>query len=92
MAMAFLATIRYWRPERAGGLAVVDVPSDVAQALGGLKQLRVNGTINGQDFVSNTMPAGGGTLALSVSKAMMSSAGATVGDAATFEIRGKATA
>jgi len=52
---------RYFRPERASGLAVVDVPQDVATALGGLRQLRVKGAINGVDFVSNTMPAGGGS-------------------------------
>lgn len=86
--MPFDATIRYWKPERASGLAVVDVPPEVTQELGGLKQLRVRGSINGVEFVSNTMPAGGGRLALSVSKAMMSSAGASVGQSATFEIHG----
>jgi hypothetical protein len=34
------------------------------------------------------MPAGGGRLALSVSKAMMSGAGVAVGDEAEFEITG----
>jgi Domain of unknown function (DUF1905) len=90
--MAFDATIRYWNPERGSGLAVVDVPAEVTQQLGGLKQLRVRGSINGVDFVSNTMPAGGGRLALSVNKAMMSSAGASVGENATFEIYGKDSA
>jgi hypothetical protein len=32
------------------------------------------------------MPAGGGRLALSVSKAMMNAAGVAVGDSAAFEI------
>lgn len=82
----FNGEIRYWRPERATGLAVVDIPNEAVAGLGGLKQLRVRGRINNADFVSNTMPAGGGRLALSVSKAMMSAGRVGVGEAADFEI------
>ena len=74
------ATIRRWKPEATGGLAVADLPPEVATALGGLKQRRVVGSINRATFASNVMPAGGGVLALSVSKAMMTAAGASVGD------------
>lgn len=84
----FAGQIRYWNPERASGLAVVDVPAPQVQALGGLKQQRVRGTIAETGFESNVMPAGGGRLALSVSKAMMSGAGVAVGDEAEFEITG----
>ena len=84
----FSGQIRYWNPERASGLAVVDVPEQDVQALGGLKQQRVRGTIAGADFTSNVMPAGGGRLALSVSKGMMSAAGVAMGDMAAFEITG----
>jgi hypothetical protein len=84
----FAGQIRYWKPERQSGLAVVDVPEAYVEALGGLKQQRVRGTIDDADFVSSVMPAGGGRLALSVSKAMMTAAGAAVGDAAEFEITG----
>ncbi len=84
--MKFRATIRYWRPEREGGLAVADIPNEHIAALGGLKQMRVQGTINGAAYVSNVMPAGSGRLALSVSKKMMGAAGLGVGDAAEFEI------
>jgi hypothetical protein len=55
-------------------------------AFGGLKQQRVRGTIGGAAFSSNVMPAGGGRLALSVSKAMMTAAGVGVGDEAEVEI------
>src|SRR5215831_7850100 len=82
----FRATIRYWRPEQPSGLAVADVPSEHIASLGGLKQQRVRGTINGAEYTSNVMPAGGGRLALSVSKAMLRTAGVGVGDAADFEI------
>ena len=39
---------------------------------------RVMGTINGVAYASNVMPAGGGILCLSVSKAMMAAAAASV--------------
>jgi Domain of unknown function (DUF1905) len=84
----FSGQIRYWNPEQASGLAVVDVPEPHVQALGGLKQQRVRGTIGTADFTSNVMPGGGGRLALSVSRAMMTAAGVTVGDVAEFEITG----
>jgi hypothetical protein len=84
----FAGQIRYWNPERSSGLAVVDLPAQHVDALGGLKQQRVRGTIGAADFASNVMPAGGGRLALSVSKAMMTAAGIVVGDEAEFEITG----
>lgn len=90
--MKFKATIRYWRPEREGGLAVADIPSEHIAALGGLKQARARGTINGADYVSNVMPAGSGRLALSVSQKMMKAAAVGVGDEAEFEIERVPTA
>ena len=82
----FAAKIRYWNEERASGLAVADIPASHIQAIGGLKQQRVRGTIGGVDFASNVMPAGGGRLALSVSKAMMTAAKVGIGDEAEIEI------
>jgi hypothetical protein len=82
----FQATIRYWRPERGGGLAVADIPSEHIAPLGGLKQMRVRGTINGAGYESNVMPAGSGRLALSVSQKMLAAGGVRVGDEAEFEI------
>jgi len=84
--MKFQATIRYWRPESARGLAVADIPRAHIAALGGLKQMRVRGTINGAKYVSNVMPGGSGRLALSVNKKMMGAAGVGVGDEAEFDI------
>jgi hypothetical protein len=82
----FRGTIRYWRPERAAGLAVVDIPPDIATTLGGLKQMRVRGVLGGSEYTSSTMPAGGGRLALSVSRKMLDGAGLNVGDEGDFEI------
>ena len=84
--MKFRATIRYWRPEQAIGLAVADIPNEHVAPLGGLKQQRVRGTINGVEYVSNVMPAGSGRLAVSGSRQMMRACGVTVGDEADFEI------
>ena len=82
----FRSTIRFWKPDQQGGLAVADIPADVAAMLGGLKQLKVVGSLNGAPFQSNTMPAGGGRLALSVSRKMLDGAGVRVGEEAAFEI------
>jgi hypothetical protein len=84
--MRFRSAIRYWKAEQPGGLAVADIPAEHVAALGGLKQQRVHGTINGAGYTSNVMPAGGGRLALSVSKAMLNAGGASVGDEAEFEL------
>ena len=86
MSERFRGKVRYFRPEKASGLAVIDVPGSVASALGGLKQMKVKGKIQGAAFESNTMPAGGGALALSVSKKMLDAAGLKVGDAADVQI------
>jgi hypothetical protein len=84
----FAGTIRYWDPAKASGLAVVDIPAEHVPALGGLKQQRARGSLAGTDFASNVMPAGGGRLALSVSKAMMAASHVAVGDEAEVEISG----
>jgi Domain of unknown function (DUF1905) len=84
----FTAQVRYWNPEKGSGLAVADVPAEHIAGIGGLKQQRVRGTIGGAEFTSSVMPAGGGRLALSVSKAMMASAGAAIGDDVGFTIDG----
>jgi hypothetical protein len=85
-ASAFRATVRYFRPERASGLAVADLPAAVTAALGGLKQQRVRAVVNGREHTSNVMPAGGGRLALSLSRAILNDAGISVGDEADFTV------
>lgn len=86
MTERFIGKVRYFRPDKASGLAVIDVPKSVATALGGLKQQRVKGMINGVEFSSNTMPAGGGVLALSVSKQLLGAAHLKVGDTAEISV------
>jgi hypothetical protein len=82
----FASEIRYWNPEKQSGLAVADVPADQVAAIGGLRQQRVSGRIQGADFTSNVMPAGAGRLALSVSRQMRQAAGVGIGDVVDVEI------
>ena len=82
----FKGAVRYFRPAQQSGLAVVDIPRAVADGLGGLKQMRVAGKLNGVEFRSNTMPAGGGVLALSVSRKLLDEAGLKVGDTAEIDV------
>lgn len=82
----FRGQIRYFRPEKASGLAVIDIPASITATLGGLKQMKVRGSLNGVEFTSNTMPAGSGVLALSVNRKLLLSAKLEVGDSATIEI------
>lgn len=82
----FRGTIRYFRPQLKSGLAVIDIPETVATGLGGLKQMRVHGKLNGVEFNSNTMPAGGGVLALSLSQKLLGAAGLKVGDEINVEL------
>ena len=64
---------------RAGG-AIVLLPPDVAAALGGLKQMRVVGTVNGVAYQSSTMPYGGRGLFMGVHRATREAAAVSVGD------------
>ena len=78
--MTFTASVRYWNQEQRSGLAVLDVPDEYVEAVGGLRQQRVHGTINGVEYTSNVMPSGAGRLAMSVSKALQKSVGIDMGD------------
>jgi len=80
MAVEFRGRVRRWREDKPGGLAVVDVPEDLVGELGGRRQMRVSGGLNGTEFTGSTMLVGGGGLCVGVSKAALKKAGASVGD------------
>ena len=65
-------------PARGGG-AVVLVPPEVGAALGGNKQMRVFGTVNGVEYRSSTMPYRG-AFYMGVHKATREAAGVAIGD------------
>ena len=78
--VTFRGRVRRWDESKPGGLAVVDIPADHVPALGGRRQYRVEGTLNGASFGGSTMLVGGGGFAVGVSKASLTAAGAEVGD------------
>jgi hypothetical protein len=82
----FRSRVRFWNPEKQSGLAVADIPGEIVATTGGLKQQRVQGRIGPAEFTSSVMPAGGGRLALSVSKAMQQAATVGIGDEIEVEI------
>jgi hypothetical protein len=71
---------------RGPGAAVILVAPEVATALGGLKQMRVVGRLNGIPFKSNTYPWKGIGLYLGLHKATRQQAGVAVGDEVEIEV------
>jgi Domain of unknown function (DUF1905) len=82
----FRGRIRYWDPAKGGGLAVVDVPADLVEPLGGRKQYRVVGTLGAAPFGGSGMLVAGGGYCVGVSRAALKAAGAGIGDEVDVEI------
>jgi hypothetical protein len=80
MTISFRGKVRRWRDDKPSGLAVVDVPASLVGRIGGRRQMRVNGLLNGADFSGSTMLVAGGGFCVGVSKAALKAAGAAVGD------------
>ena len=79
-AVTFRGRIRRWDETKPGGLAVVDVPADLVPRLGGRRQYRVEGSVNGAPFGGSTMLVAGGGFAVGVRKAALTATKASVGD------------
>lgn len=80
MTAAFRGRVRRWREDKPGGLAVIDIPDDLVAGLGGRRQMRTSGSLNGVPFTGSTMLVAGGGFCVGVSKAALRSAGLAVGD------------
>jgi NaMN:DMB phosphoribosyltransferase len=80
--VAFSGRVRQWRDYKPGGLAVVDIPTDLVADLGGRRQMRVTGNLNGAAFTGSTMLVTG----VGVSKAALTAANAAVGDEVQLSI------
>jgi hypothetical protein len=78
--VTFRGRVRRWDESKPGGLAVVDIPAEMVQPLGGRRQYRVEGTLNGAPFGGSTMLVAGGGFAVGVSKAALGAAKASVGE------------
>jgi hypothetical protein len=68
-----------------GGGAAAQVPPEVRDALGGNRQMRVTGTLNGVPFRSSTMPYRGGFY-VGLHKAAREAAGVDIGDEVTLTL------
>jgi uncharacterized protein DUF1905 len=78
--VTFRGRVRRWDESKPGGLAVVDIPAEIVSELGGRRQYRVEGTLNGAPFLGSTMLVAGGGFAVGVSKASLAAAKADVGE------------
>ena len=78
---AFRGRVRWWDPDKGGGLAVIDVPDELVAGLGGRKQMRLAGTLGGVRFTGSGMLVAGGGYCVGVSRAALTAAGIGVGDA-----------
>jgi hypothetical protein len=87
--ISFRGRVRPWDPSKGGGLAVIDVPAGLVDRLGGRRQYRVTGTINGASYAGSGMLVAGGGYCVGVSQAALKAARAAVGDEVDVEI-GKA--
>ena len=79
--------MRHWKADPPGGLAVVDIPAELVERLGGRRQWKVVGSLNETPFAGSTMLVAGGGSCVGVSKAALKAAGASVGDAVELELR-----
>ena len=73
-------------PARGPGATVALVPMEHVAALGGMKQKRAYGWVNGVEFMTATFPYKGEGLWVGVPKATRVAAGLTVGDEAEMEL------
>jgi hypothetical protein len=91
MTVEFIGTVRRFREDKPGGLAVVDIPANLVADLGGRRQMRVTGTLNDTPFTGSTMLVAGGGLCVGVSKANLTAASAALGDEVRLAIERAAT-
>ena len=83
----FRGRVRHWKEDPPGGLAVVDIPADLVERLGGRRQWKVEGSLDGAAFAGSTMLVAGGGYCVGVSKAALKAAKAAVGDEIDVELR-----
>jgi NaMN:DMB phosphoribosyltransferase len=75
----FRGRIRRWREDKPGALAVVDIPLELVGELGGRRQMRMAGSLNGVPFTGSTMLVAGGGFCVGVSRAALRASGVSVG-------------
>lgn len=78
--VVFRGRVRRWREDKPGGLAVIDIPLELVPELGGRRQMRMAGSINGVPFTGSTMLVAGGGFCVGVSRGALQASGVPVGD------------
>jgi len=68
-----------------GGGAAAKIPPDLGAELGGMKQMRVTGSMNGHPIRTSTMPYRGGFY-VGIHKAAREAAGVDIGDEVALEL------
>lgn len=86
--VSFRGRVRYWDEASGKGLAVVDVPAEMVSRLGGRKQVRVAGFLNGVPYTGSGMLVAGGGYCIAVSQAALKAARASIGDQVEVSIAG----
>jgi hypothetical protein len=76
----FQGRVRRLRDDKPGGLAVIYVPLDLVDELGGRRQMRMAGSLDGVPFSGSTMLVAGGGFCVGVSRAALKTAAVSVGD------------
>jgi NaMN:DMB phosphoribosyltransferase len=77
---SFHGRIHRWREDKPGGLAVIDIPLELVGELGGRRQMRVAGLLNGVPFTGSTMLVAGGGFCVGASGVALKASGVAVGD------------
>ena len=84
--VVFRGRVRRWREDNPGGPAVIDIPLEMVPELGGRRQMRVAGSLNGVPFTGSTMLVAGGGFCVGVTRAALHAAAASVGDEADVQL------
>jgi hypothetical protein len=84
--VVFRGRVRRWRDDKPGGLAVIDIPLELVSELGGRRQMRMAGSLNGMPFTGSTMLVAGGGFCIGVSRAVLTASGASVGDEVDIQL------
>ena len=83
----FRGRVRRWREDKPGGLAVIDIPVELVAKLGGRRQMRMLGQLNGVPFSGSTMLVAGGGFCIGVSRAALQASGVSVGDEVEVQLQ-----
>ena len=76
----FRGRVRRRREDKPGGPVVIDIPAELVAELGGRRQARMAGRLNGVPFTGSSMLVAGGGFCVGVSRAALTSADLSVGD------------